>query len=199
MIPSWRSSAPRSSATAMALRSARPSHGERASGRLRPGQAAPSFQWEPELLEARRKHYEEVKRKSEKDRAGQPAKQGIAPSVPGGTRMVRSGSTSAAVGGTARRHHGRQSPRRGLATRLVPRTADHELAAEMRPGLGQRPALCGSISGLLGQATEQERLQLGRDRLPRSSDGGSGRRSRAVTGSRRRCVPRTVGRPASRK
>jgi hypothetical protein len=30
---------------------------------------APTFKWEPELLEARRKHYEEVKRKSEKQRA----------------------------------------------------------------------------------------------------------------------------------
>ena len=35
---------------------------------------APAFQWEPELLEARRKHYEEVERKSKKDRAGASSK-----------------------------------------------------------------------------------------------------------------------------
>ena len=29
---------------------------------------APRFQWEPELLEARRKHYEEVEKKSKKER-----------------------------------------------------------------------------------------------------------------------------------
>ena len=29
----------------------------------------PKFQWEPRLLEARKKHHEEVKRKSDQDRA----------------------------------------------------------------------------------------------------------------------------------
>ena len=31
--------------------------------------SAPTFKWEPRLLEARKKHYDEVKRKSEQDRA----------------------------------------------------------------------------------------------------------------------------------
>jgi hypothetical protein len=34
----------------------------------------PTFQWEPELAEARRKHYEEVRRRSERDKAGAAAK-----------------------------------------------------------------------------------------------------------------------------
>jgi hypothetical protein len=34
----------------------------------------PTFRWEPELAEARRKHYEEVRRRSERDKAAAPAK-----------------------------------------------------------------------------------------------------------------------------
>ncbi len=51
----------------------------------------PTFRWEPRLLEARKKHHEEVKRKSDQDRAGIRQDQGLMPSARAGEVRRRSG------------------------------------------------------------------------------------------------------------